>query len=61
LQKRIEIGLNDNNQVEVLSGLTANDLVATGIISGPAASAASAAATGSPFLPKRVPGGGKSR
>jgi HlyD family secretion protein len=61
VQKRITIGLNDNTQVEVLSGLTTNDLVVTGIVSGPAASAASTAAGGSPFLPKRPPGGGRTR
>jgi HlyD family secretion protein len=61
LQKRIEIGLNDNTHVEVLSGLTANDLVATGVSSGPAGAAASSSVGGSPFLPKRPSGGGKGR
>ena len=65
VQKRIEIGLNDNTQVEVLSGLTANDLVVTGITGGATGISASAAAPGgSPFLPKRTPrggGGGRTR
>jgi HlyD family secretion protein len=61
VQKRIEIGLNDNTHVEVLSGLTADDMVATGISSGPAGAAASSAVGGSPFLPKRPSGGGKGR
>lgn len=61
LQKRIEIGLNDNTHVEVLSGLTANDLVATGVSSGPAGAATSSSVGGSPFLPKRPSGGGKGR
>jgi HlyD family secretion protein len=61
VQKRIEIGLNDNTHVEVLSGLTVNDQVATGIVSGTVSSAASAASGGSPFLPKRPTGGGRTR
>jgi HlyD family secretion protein len=58
-QKRIEIGLNDDQNVEVLWGLTANDMVVTGIAAG-AATTASAATGGSPFMPKRG-GGGKKR
>jgi HlyD family secretion protein len=61
VQKRIEIGLNDNTHVEVLSGLTADDLVATGISSGPAAAAAPSSAGASPFMPKRPSGGGRTR
>ena len=61
VQKRIEIGLNDNTHVEVLSGLTADELVATGISTGPAAAAPSSSVGGSPFMPKRPTGGGKSR
>ncbi len=59
VQTRIEIGLNDNTHVQVLSGLTSDDLVATGT-SGGAAGAATASASpgGSPFLPKRPQGGG---
>jgi HlyD family secretion protein len=60
VQKRIEIGLNDNTQVEVLSGLADTDMVATGI-SGGASGTASASPGGSPFLPKRPQGGGKGR
>jgi HlyD family secretion protein len=61
VQKRIEIGLNDNTHVEVLSGLTVNDLVITGIVSGTGSSAASTSPGGSPFLPKRPTGGGRTR
>lgn len=61
VQKRIEIGLNDNTNVEVLSGLTADDLVVTDISAGTGSSASAAASSGSPFLPKRAPGGGRSR
>jgi len=61
MQTRIEIGLNDNTQVEVLSGLTANDMVVTGVSGGAAGSAASASPGGSPFLPKRPQGGGRTR
>jgi len=60
IQKRIEIGLNDNTQVEVLSGLTADDLIATGI-SGGASGAVAATPGSSPFLPKRTGGGSKSK
>jgi len=56
-QKRITIGLNDNTHVEVLSGLTANDMVATGI-SGGVDGAVAAAPGASPFLPQRRGGGG---
>jgi HlyD family secretion protein len=63
VQKRIEIGLNDNTHVEVLSGLTANDLVATGISGGAGGTVAPASTSpgGSPFLPKRPAGGGRGR
>lgn len=61
IQKRIEIGLNDNTQVEVLSGLTADDQVAVSITGGAKGGAASASPGGSPFLPKRPQRGGKTR
>jgi len=62
VQKRIEIGLNDNTHVEVLSGLTANDMVATGENGGADnVGAASASPGGSPFLPKRPNRGGGGR
>lgn len=62
IQKRIEIGLNDNTHVEVLAGLSADDMVATGISGGSSASgAAGTSPGGSPFLPKRPQGGGRSR
>lgn len=59
VQKRIEIGLNDNTHVEVLSGLTADDLVVIGISGGAAGvGAVTTSPGGSPFLPKRPAGGG---
>jgi HlyD family secretion protein len=58
VQTRITIGLNDNTHVEVLSGLTANDMVATGITGGAAGSTASTTPGASPFLPTRRPNGG---
>jgi HlyD family secretion protein len=61
VQKRIEIGLNDNTHVEVLKGLAATDLVATGITGGPNGAAAGAAPGASPFLPQRRGGGGGGR
>ena len=57
VQKRIEIGLNDNTHVEVLKGLTADDIVATGTTGG-AQATAGAPAGASPFLPQRRGGGG---
>lgn len=64
VQKRIEIGLNDNTHVEVLKGLAATDMVATGIAGGANGAAASAPGA-SPFLPQRrnnaAGGSGKSR
>jgi HlyD family secretion protein len=57
VQTRITIGLNDNTHVEVLSGLTANDMVITDVTGG--ATGKSAATPGaSPFLPARRGGGG---
>lgn len=58
VQKRITIGLNDNTHVEVLSGLTVNDLVVTGFTGGPTGKAGAATPGGSPFLPARRGGGG---
>ncbi len=52
VQKRIEIGLNDNTHVEVLKGLAATDMVATGITGGANGTTASAPGA-SPFLPQR--------
>ncbi|MES2274933.1 MAG: efflux RND transporter periplasmic adaptor subunit [Bacteroidota bacterium] len=57
VQTKIKIGLNDNTQVEVLSGLTENDLVITSMPEV-TASAKSGAAAGSPFMPARRGGGG---
>lgn len=65
IRKRIETGLNDNTQVEVLSGLTENDAVVIGVSGGNMASASNPG--GSPFLPQRRSsrssggGGGRTR
>ena len=61
VQKRIEIGLNDNTHVEVLKGLDAADMVVTGITGGPNGVATATSPGGSPFLPKRTGGGGRNR
>ena len=53
-QKKIETGLNNNTQVQVLSGLSANELVVTGIA---APAGEEGAQQSSPFVPKR--GGGR--
>jgi HlyD family secretion protein len=57
INKRIKTGLNDNTQVEVLSGLTQNDVVITGVTGG-STDAVAAKASGSPFMPARRGGGG---
>lgn len=62
VRKKIQTGLNDNTQVEVLSGLTADDSVITGITGGASGtSTAAAKSTGSPFMPQRPRGGGGGR
>lgn len=56
IEKRIKIGLNDNTQVEVLSGLSADDLVVTGTNTPAVAGTVTAgkpAAGASPFMPQR--------
>ncbi|MGN6181516.1 MAG: efflux RND transporter periplasmic adaptor subunit [Mucilaginibacter sp.] len=67
-RKRIQIGLNDNSNVEVLKGLDTTNKVITGVMpTGSAADGGSAGTStgGSPFLPKRPNrssgGGGRSR
>ncbi|SEO78635.1 HlyD family secretion protein [Mucilaginibacter gossypiicola] len=62
VRKKIQTGLNDNTQVEVLSGLTADDAVITGITGGASGSStATAKSTGSPFMPQRPRSGGGGR
>lgn len=57
VQKTIKTGINDNAHIEVLAGLTAEDIVVTGSqIMGK--SQAQNQAEASPFMPKR-PGGNK--
>ncbi|HMH20180.1 MAG TPA: efflux RND transporter periplasmic adaptor subunit [Puia sp.] len=60
VRKRIKTGLNDDTQVQVLSGLTVDDEVVTGVeipVAGAAASGSGAAR--SPFMPPRRGGGGR--
>lgn len=52
IQKRIKIGLNDNTHVQVLEGLTENDVVVTNMEGGTSA-ATPAADAKSPFMPQR--------
>lgn len=61
VQTRIITGLDDNTQVEVIKGLTENDVVVTGFTGGPVGKAGATAAAGaSPFMPQRRAGGGGS-
>lgn len=59
-RRRIQIGLNDNSNVEVIKGLDTADRVITGIVTtGAGASSSTGSSTGgSPFLPKRPNRGG---
>jgi HlyD family secretion protein len=50
IQREIKIGLNDNTHVQVLEGLTASDVVATG---SETVAANAPQAASSPFMPKR--------
>ncbi|PTS93695.1 efflux RND transporter periplasmic adaptor subunit [Pedobacter sp. HMWF019] len=60
-QKKIKVGINNNTQVEVLGGITANDEVVVGSeVVGKSSAAASGTGASSPFMPKR-PGGNKKR
>lgn len=59
IQKKIKTGINDNTHVEVLSGLTTQDIVITGSQSM-GKSAAATQGQSSPFMPKR-PGGNRRR
>ncbi|MCC8426628.1 efflux RND transporter periplasmic adaptor subunit [Mucilaginibacter sp. UR6-11] len=54
IKKRIIIGINDNIKVEVLNGLTPNDIVVT---SQTAKAIVKGATSGSPFIPRRTGGG----
>ncbi|HYC28765.1 MAG TPA: efflux RND transporter periplasmic adaptor subunit, partial [Chitinophagaceae bacterium] len=58
VQKNIKTGLDDNTQVQVLEGLSANDEVLTGTSGVQQLSAKGAAAQSSPFMPQR-PGGNR--
>jgi len=61
VQTPIRIGLNDNTHVEVLKGLTVNDVVVSSIVIPGSATVvpAAGASSGSPFMPKRT--GGRKR
>ncbi|SFD78572.1 HlyD family secretion protein [Chitinophaga sp. CF118] len=53
LQKKVMIGLNDNTHAEVLSGLSENESVITGMKRETKKEAAAASSGGSPFMPQR--------
>ena len=55
-QKRIFTGLNDDTNVEVISGLTENDEVVTGMEQPGAAGSKQTGAARSPFMPPARPG-----
>ena len=58
IRKKIIFGINDNTNVEVLSGLSADDVIVTGIAESADNNAAqSGNATKSPFMPTRQGGG----
>ncbi|EHQ30985.1 efflux RND transporter periplasmic adaptor subunit [Mucilaginibacter paludis] len=62
VMKKIKIGLNNNTQVEVLSGLTPADLVVTGVLtSGASQGAKASTASTSPFMPKQQKRGGRAK
>ncbi|GGE65037.1 HlyD family secretion protein [Pedobacter psychrotolerans] len=57
IQKKIKTGINDNTHVEVIEGLSANDVVITG--SQMMGKAAGSQSQSSPFMPKRPSGNKK--
>lgn len=63
LQKKVEIGLNDNTRAEVISGLTEDDLVITAMSQATSGKKGGGGAPGgaSPFMPQRRGGGGGRR
>ena len=62
IQKIVKTGLNNNTQVEVLSGLDSNETVVTGSqqVAGGGAAATSQGNSQSPFMPQR-PGNNRSK
>ena len=56
-QKRIETGLNNNTEVQVLSGLSSRETLITGIASG--SNGTGRTQQSSPFMPRRPGGGGR--
>jgi HlyD family secretion protein len=63
VEKRIKTGLNDNTQVEVISGLSDDDVVVTGLPAtvAPPTAGNPNGGSGSPFMPPRRRGGGGGR
>ena len=57
-QRHIRTGLNDNTHIEVLKGLTTNDIVVLGV-NAPGTPAATGSSGSSPFMPRM--GGGRRR
>lgn len=58
-KKAIQVGLNDNANVQVISGLSESDVVVTGVQATDAkGGSASSSANRSPFMPARRGGGG---
>ena len=58
MQKRIFIGLNDDTQVQVVHGLSADDEVVINVEQPNGKTAKGSDATRSPFMPQRRPSGG---
>ena len=56
-QKQIKTGLNNNTDVQVLEGLTVDDVVVTSATGGETSAAAAGKASTSPFMPARRGGG----
>jgi HlyD family secretion protein len=60
-RRMIRTGLSDGANVQVLSGLNADDMVVTGMLTGAAVAQANSNETRSPFMPPRRGGGGNRR
>ncbi|EHQ30374.1 efflux RND transporter periplasmic adaptor subunit [Mucilaginibacter paludis] len=60
VQKQVQTGINNKTQVEIISGLTANDEVVTGSQVLSSSAGAAGGAQSSPFMPKR-PGSSKKK
>ncbi|RYZ39079.1 MAG: hypothetical protein EOP49_30485 [Sphingobacteriales bacterium] len=60
-RRSIETGLNDNANVQVLSGLSEGETIVSGIIQPGDEKSGTGAAARSPFMPARRGGGGGNR